>query len=146
MYILNVSAKELETVCLSGTNRRLLIQINDPGARLPVPASRFEEVHQFWFHDIEHPGPCAITDKDAESIARLLIESKSKSYDVVVQCERGLGRSGAVVLAGIHLGFRDPGKIRWPNLLVLSKVLNYLGLPLIENLLPRGMLESDTDD
>jgi predicted protein tyrosine phosphatase len=120
----------------------MLIQIMDPGEGFPKPKYDFKEVHRFEFLDIEDDGMTnmgdgemtdlgefAITDEQAEKIARLLGHAKNNRMNVIVHCHAGIFRSGAVAEVGTMLGFDDTETFRCPNRLVKRKLLKSLGLP-----------------
>lgn len=105
----------------------VLIQIVDPDwETFPVPLVEFTEIHQFRFLDVEEGYPEGIVDEQAEQIAAILKDSLSKGRNVIVHCHAGLCRSGAVVEAGVRLGFEDTKRHRSPNRLVLTKLGKYL--------------------
>jgi len=47
--------------------------------------------------------------------------------NVIVHCAAGICRSGAVVEAGVVLGFDDTQTMRIPNTLVKTSILEQLG-------------------
>lgn len=128
-FIANVSRQDI----IAGTHEdagsnSLLIQIVDFLDTFPVPKHEFREVVQFKFDDVEE-GPTAITDGQAQEIARALQHAKDMHMNVIVHCFAGLCRSGAVVeVAVTHLGFNPPDRIRLPNTLVKHKILTAMGL------------------
>ena len=123
--IQNVSIIDIKTgrYTSHGPNT-VIIQILDPGTDPPKPKHDFGLVYTFKFLDIEtDEAPFAISDLHAKVIATVLEESLEKGRNVVVHCHAGIVRSGAVVEAGVMLGFEDPKTYRNPNLLVLRKIL-----------------------
>lgn len=112
----------------------VLIQIMDTDVvNWPVPKIQFAETHQFKFLDIDETVEAMdddmhINDQQAEDIAEILKRALANKADVIVHCHAGVCRSGAVVEAGVRLGFDDLEKYRSPNPLVLKKVLKALGL------------------
>ena len=75
----------------------------------------------------DEDNPEAITDFQAQELAEVLRNAYSKGYNVVCHCYAGLCRSGAVVEAGVFIGFNPPDKVRLPNDLVLKKLYKALG-------------------
>lgn len=131
MFIENCSKKDI----IRGKHQdagenSVLIQIKDPDWDYAVPYAKFKEVYQFSFSDVKIPcqedSAHAITDEQARQIAGILEHAKANDMNVIVHCVVGRCRSGAVVEAGISIGFSDPYKKRNPNLLVLSSIKNYL--------------------
>jgi predicted protein tyrosine phosphatase len=108
-----------------------LIQIASPNDEFPKTFYKFEKVYQFHFNDVEcseeDEVKCgAITDEQAERIMNILYESYRSCRNVIVHCSMGLCRSGAVVEAGVTIGFKDTGRLRLPNILVKKKILKYI--------------------
>lgn len=109
-FIQNISRSD----CMSGnhlpvTERDVLIQISCPPADPPAPLCRFGQVHQFWFDDIEEEEGrhCeqGITTEQAAQIASILTSALSEGRNIIVHCNRGVSRSGAVALVGESIGF-----------------------------------------
>ena len=106
----------------------MLIQIVDPDNEHPTARFHFKETRKFKFLDLEDEHhPLAITDEDAKHLADALRHAFSRKMHVVVHCHAGVCRSGAVVEAGMLLGFEDTEKYRIPNLLVYHKLKKALG-------------------
>lgn len=118
----------------------MLIQISDPPGDHPEPKHQFKEIHRFDFLDIEEDGltnlgdgewtdmsEFAITQEQADELARLLQHALDKHMNVVVHCTAGVCRSGAVCEVGVMMGFRDTEVFRSPNLLVKHKMMRALG-------------------
>jgi predicted protein tyrosine phosphatase len=93
----------------------MLISIVDPDMENPSAKFSFNERHNFKFLDVEDEQKHAINEQIAEKIAALLYRAKKNHTNVVVHCVAGICRSGAVVEAGIALGFQDTGTTRIPN-------------------------------
>ena len=133
MWIQNVAAMDVMNGFYrdSGTNV-VLIQITNPGASLPVPPDTFASVHQFRFLDYEASVPFRHADKiqpnQALAIANVLKKAFEAGNNVVVHCQAGVSRSGAVVEAAIALGFEDLKGYRSPNLMVKHMIMDALGL------------------
>lgn len=106
----------------------LLIQIVDTGVKWPTPKHEFKDKLRLRFQDIEEEDFSAIQPFQASQIASALIHALDQRQNVVVHCHAGVCRSGAVVEAGIVLGFQDTGKHRIPNIRVKKMVLQALGL------------------
>jgi predicted protein tyrosine phosphatase len=110
----------------------ILIQIIDTDWDFfPESPYDFKEVHQFKFLDVEEDAEVLdeamrISDEQAEQIAAILRRGLEQDCNIIVHCHAGVCRSGAVVEAGVRLGFEDLRKYRAPNRLVLKKLLKYL--------------------
>ena len=133
MWIENVSLEHIKQgIHYDAGVNSMLIQIVDPGTEFPTPKYEFKTVRQYRFLDVENEGmfTCehAITDIDAANIAADLLHARDNSMNVIVHCHAGLCRSGAVAEVGVILGFQDTEKLRIPNLMVKSKLLEQLGM------------------
>lgn len=112
-------------------NNTMLIQIADPPGDFPTPEHFFAEVHQFQFLDVEENDEVLdeemrCSQEQANELVRLLRHALANDMNVVVHCHAGACRSGAVADVGIRMGFEDAGKFRFPNNLVLTRMLNAL--------------------
>ena len=109
----------------------MLIQISDPAGAFPVPACDFKEVHQFEFLDAEDS--CTIEDEakiqpeQAQEIMQLLQHAKDKHMNVLVHCQAGICRSGAVVEFAAQIGFTPTERFRLPNLRVKRMLWETMG-------------------
>jgi protein tyrosine phosphatase len=111
----------------------MLIQITDVHIDdCPAPKYPFKHIHRFAFLDVEKDDSMfeeyGIKEDQAEDIARLLKFALEEDANVIVHCMMGLCRSGAVVDAGVALGFTDTFRVRKPNLTVKHMVMKDLGL------------------
>lgn len=107
----------------------VLIQIISSYENFPVPLYSFPTVHQFIFEDTEDENDSeSISDLQAKDIACILQDAFRDGKNILVHCHAGIYRSGAVVQAGIELGFDPPDRFRNPNKLVLRKLRTYLNL------------------
>lgn len=117
----------------------MLIQIGESGW-FPTPKYPFAEAHKFLFSDVEkdddHVEELGISEQQAKDIAALLVKAKDDKMNIVVHCQAGICRSGAVVEAAVVIGFEDTGKYRQPNLLVKHSLFKALGLSYDLNELP----------
>ena len=111
----------------------ILIQIKDPDLETFVVSPQqdlFKEVHRFSFWDCETED-IGLTDMDGNKIAEILKNAQKNNYNVMVHCHAGICRSGAVVEAGLLIGFKLPEdafiNYRVPNRLVLKKIRKHLG-------------------
>lgn len=117
----------------AGTNS-MLIQITDPTDNFPTPKYKFKEIYQFEFLDSETPSliepeEFLISDEQAEKIANLLLHAFKNKMNVVVHCQAGICRSGAVVEVGSIMGFTPSDRNRRiPNVLVKKKILEAIRL------------------
>lgn len=128
-FIENVSRANLaEAYHFDPGPNSVLIMIVDPDMSFVKPKYPFGEIHKFKFLDEEKPGPQSICEAEAEAIADILKAALEKRSNVIVSCVAGLCRSGAVVQAGINLGFTDTEVSRSPNLRVKNLIEKALGL------------------
>lgn len=106
----------------------MLIRIVDPDMKFPPPLYKFTEVYNFKFLDIEEDdSPYSISEEQAEVIVAALDKAIKNHMNVIVHCVAGICRSGAVVEAGIALGFQDTEVHRIPNVLVKKKLFDAIG-------------------
>lgn len=112
-------------------DRTILIQIIDPASFPPKSSYKFNEVHVFEFFDLDDKDEgfeeAKITDEQAQQLVHILQKAKEDGNNVVVHCNAGMCRSGAVAEVGTILGFEDLEYPRTPNLLVKRKMLEQLG-------------------
>jgi protein tyrosine phosphatase len=128
-FIENVSRANIEEAFHSEAGENaMLIQICDFFDSPPKPLRDFKIVMQFAFDDVEDEGATSISDRDAELIIDSLRYARDHNMNVIVHCHAGLCRSGAVVEAGIHLGFNEPDRRRIPNGLVKQKLFKVMGV------------------
>lgn len=105
----------------------ILIQISDMGCDQPTPIRKFNEIYQFFFDDVEIEDHASITDTHASLLAKILTVAHSKNQDIIVHCHAGICRSGAVVEAGIYVGFEpSPNRNRMANSLVKGKIVHQI--------------------
>ena len=90
----------------------VLIRILDPHGEFHDTFHKFSDEHHFCFLDAEFyeytelfDDTFRVNDKHASEIAEILKDALYLRKHVVVHCFAGSNRSGAVVEAGIHLGF-----------------------------------------
>lgn len=105
----------------------LLIQITDPDSEFPVPLKPFTNVVQYKFLDSEDDdGP---SYDQAIDIATHILAAWNTGRNILVHCQAGLCRSGAVAEAAIMLGFKEVHKRRWPNRRLGAQLTEILHLP-----------------
>jgi protein-tyrosine phosphatase len=133
MFIQNTSATNVTTAThLNPGDNAVLIQIMDICPyNWPTPAHNFVEVHQFEFLDIESDDPvfdeeCMISHEQAEQLVAILRRALENGSNVIVHCNRGISRSGAVAAVGVIMGFEDAGSHREPNQRVIQLMLSAL--------------------
>ncbi len=84
------------------------IQITDPCCEAPRAGNTYHAVHRFEFADVvsihEPTGEFAITSQQAIRIAQALRRALADGRDVVVHCNRGIYRSGAICEAAHRYG------------------------------------------
>ena len=113
----------------------MLIQITDPAYYPPIPKQNFKVVVAFEFLDAEdedietygYPEEALISDKQAESLVRILKKALEMDLNVLVHCHAGICRSGAVVEVAQMMGFTPTDRFRQPNLRVKHKMMKALG-------------------
>lgn len=126
-FIENVSRFDIRTGMHSDAGpNSMLIQISDIISEHPPPLKAFKEIHQFNFEDIEEDEEWACTDTQAAELASLLRHAANNQMNVIVHCHAGLCRSGAVVEAGVFIGFTPTNRLRLPNTLVKNKLFKAL--------------------
>ena len=130
-WITNVSYKQV----LDGDHpydpNTVLIRIRDWSHEFEKPHHTFISEHQFHFLDVERDSELVelgITRKDAADIVNILAKAYSNNQNVLVHCNAGLCRSGAVTEIGTVMGFTDLKKPRIPNSMVKYFLLLELGL------------------
>ena len=119
MFIQNVSMQNIQDGWHydAGPNS-MLIQIVGPDMKHPDPKYPFKEIYKYKFLDIEDGSPEGPLPHHALSIVENLKHAKENHMNVIVHCVAGICRSGAVVAAGVFMGFEDTGTYRQPNLLL----------------------------
>ena len=133
-FIENVSRSDILTGTHSDAGpNSMLIQISGVISEHPTPIRAFKEIHQFNFEDIEEDEEWACTDTQAAELAGLLRHAMDNQMNVIVHCHVGLCRSGAVVEAGIFIGFNPTNRLRLPNTLVKNKLFKALGVQINES-------------
>lgn len=130
MFIQNVSYKDLQEGNYCQSSNLTLIQIVDPCMIFPEPRWYFDSVYQFEFtddEDLNHITWAArMKESQAKDILSILYSSLEKQRDVIVQCVSGQSRSGAVVEAGLLIGFDEVHKNRKPNKYMVSIFRNII--------------------
>lgn len=124
-FIQNVSRKEaVHSAHVDPGEGAFLISINDPDLGPIDPKFAFHETLALFFLDVEESEEKhAPTAEDAEKILAFLRKAKEQNRNVIVHCTAGVCRSGAVVEAGVVMGFDDTGRWRSPNLLLKGLLL-----------------------
>lgn len=109
----------------------MLIQIADPAGEFPMPKYKFQVIHRFEFLDLEEEydyyEEAKITDEQAGELVRVLRHAIHNDMNVIVHCNLGVCRSGAVCEVGVMMGLKDRYTHRIPNMLVKSKMMKVLG-------------------
>ena len=129
MWIQNISRSAIK----NGTHKTpdentILIQIANPNDAFPIPKFKFSEVYKFKFWDSEDENIEEIfSDEQADQISRIIQDAVKNRKSVIVHCDAGICRSGAVCEAGVIFGLHDTGSYRIPNLLVKRKLLEAFG-------------------
>lgn len=128
-YVENVSRDAIEKGlhCEYNYDKDLLIQITDPDSDFPEPFYHFKNVVQYKFWDSEEDdGP---THDQAIQIATQILKAWHHGLNILVHCQAGLCRSGAVAEAAIMLGFQEVHKRRWPNRRLGKQLTTILHMP-----------------
>ncbi len=113
----------------------VLIQIQDvddsPFARFAnvKKRSRFVEVYQFRFDDLDSESFTSLSDEQAETLVEIIKCCYEQDVNIAVHCHAGLCRSGAIKTLCVRYGFEDIDNAEaFPNLLVMRKVGVLLGV------------------
>lgn len=97
-----------------------VIQIQDPNMSFPV-ITGFDVIKQFGIPDLEFG-----YDENADYFQDIIKLKEFLDYccmnklNILVHCQAGVSRSGAVVEAAILRGYEDPMKRRNPNMKLLE--------------------------
>lgn len=134
-YIKNISRKSLiEGQHPTASDDTVLMQIADCIQEFPepTPGNKFKAIHQFNFMDVEEddamfPEEAKITQEQAKEIVGILKNALANNQNVIVHCNAGLCRSGAVAEVGVMMGFDDTFATRIPNLMVKKFLMRELG-------------------
>lgn len=130
--IINVSRKNVE----EGFHKffgadTVLIQISDPAQGFPKPKKWFSKTFQFEFLDAETDSEfddeALISSAQAAEIVTILECALESDMNVVVHCNVGICRSGAVAEIGEMMGFEYAGNHKQPNLRVKKFLMDQLG-------------------
>ena len=131
-WIINVSGENVKLGKHPISKNCMLIQITDPRDDFPAPKYEFTEVHQFKFLDIEEDDDnfdetacCSVAQ--ASKLVALLQHAIDNNMNVVVHCQMGICRSGAVCEVGTMMGLGDLCSYRIPNMLVKTRMMRALG-------------------
>lgn len=131
-WIINVCRDDIKHGKHPISDHCMLIQIADPPGDFPEPKHTFAEVHQFQFLDVEED--TEVLDEEmrcsyeqAAELVQLLQRAIQNGMDVVVHCQMGICRSGAVCEVGTMMGLEDLGSFRIPNTLVKKRMMQVLG-------------------
>jgi predicted protein tyrosine phosphatase len=122
----------------------IAIRIADSLSQLADVNNQQQQSYAFAFLDVEEDQVGVISQTDAGLIAHVLLTAKANNENVVVHCEAGVSRSGAVAQFAIDaLGFEDEvapateegDAWRVPNKLVMSRLRSVaiiqVGMPAI---------------
>lgn len=131
-FIINISRDDAKSGAHPYSPNTVLIQIADPPGDFVTPKHQFTSVHRFQFLDLEADDECddeemRIQQWQADRIVALLQQALFENKNVVVACNVGVARSGAVCEIGVQMGFQDLGQYRKPNRLVYTRLARALG-------------------
>lgn len=120
---INYSKREI--INISDLNNKILIQIL--GGCENFPEIECSDRYQFLFEDCDESEDIIdpvfwISNEQAKEIANIIRMAFEQDRDILVHCNQGISRSGAVVQAAIDYGFQDTNKFRDPNQYVLKKI------------------------
>lgn len=105
----------------------MLIQITDPDSPFPLPLYSFRKVAQYRFWDTEDDEDLCPQYMDAINLVENLRYALANNMNVVVHCQAGLCRSGAVAEIGKQMGFIDCERPKWPNRKLYSMMADIAG-------------------
>jgi len=124
MFIQNISYREFQLGHHVNSNNMNAIQIVDPCMNFPKPKNIFNKIYQFEFSDVETPDELCwearMSKNQAKEIIYILNISFKSNEDIIVHCVSGKSRSGAVVEAGLLIGFKEITNLRQPNNYMLN--------------------------
>lgn len=104
--IVHISRKAFEQGLYA--NYPIAIRIADSFDQLTEVANPAQQSYAFAFLDVDECESDSISEADASLIVHTLMTAKANNEDVVVHCEAGISRSGAVAQFAIDvLGFED---------------------------------------
>lgn len=118
------------------TNNMYLIRIfSSSGSNESKPKyhTYFKKIYQFRFDDLEkkyYDKNILFDSEMAKEIISILNDAIQNNIDVLVHCDAGISRSGAIVDIALDMGFKIFPKVnynRQPNSLVRKLLLNELG-------------------
>lgn len=96
--------------------------------------SSFKDIRTFKFLDLDTNDPDprigSISNAQARSIAKVLIDAKGSNTNILVHCIMGISRSGGIceaAEAGLGYEYLHNGFL-CPNILVKSKVLRFINI------------------
>lgn len=125
MWIKNIPRRYVEQMTSVEPNT-VLISINDPGQFPAETQAHFVDRLTLHFLDLEEDHEFAITPDQANEVAHFLCKSYSAGYNVLVHCNAGVCRSGAVAQCGAAIGYELEAEQMSPNLLVKRLVMKEL--------------------
>ena len=128
MFIQNVSRAAAKTgEHISPGRNSMLISITDPCQEYLTPAFPFKEIHRFEFLDTDdESNEFSCTSLQATELVLLLEYALDNEMNVIVHCNAGIYRSGAVAEIGVIMGFRDTHTHRIPNVLIKNLMMRKL--------------------
>ena len=106
-----------------------LIRIGDPATWFTEIdkkiATRYNSIHEFEFLDADSgfEEEFLFQADQAKQIMDILVDALNNDRNVLVHCNMGICRSGAVVEVGTLIGFEDTGRFRQPNLRVKNLLI-----------------------
>ena len=134
LYIENLSLNNIvKGIHKNKGSESVLIQIVTPGDDFPKSKDKFLEVYRFEIADLvdreafdqdEH-----FTVEHAKQIVKILFDAYSAERNVVVHCNAGLSRSGAVAFIGRMMGF----ELRYRNQLPNPNMMRLMESVIMEN-------------
>lgn len=87
---------------------------------------REENRHRFFFHDVKETDTNFEDGKPAQSdinkIHSILVKALVEDLNVIVQCDMGVGRSAAIAMLGVEIGFKNVGSSKNLNIYLYEQL------------------------
>ena len=82
--------------------------------------------HRFFFHDVKETDhgfdQTKPRQQDIDKIHSILAKALAENLNVIVQCDMGVSRSGAIALFGVEMGFKNVGNCRNVNVYLYEQL------------------------
>lgn len=129
MWVENVSMKAIQKGDHYLDENTILIQIQDWDFEKFSHVKykdKFKAIYRFKFDYTNEDTNNAISDRQAEEIANILLKCLDNKWSIVVHCHAGICRSGGVAEVAEMLGFEYAGSHKIPNLRVKRMIIEQL--------------------